>query len=1002
MSWLDIVAPGVDGRLGVFTDVRIFSIFEKMRTSATRFFKEQRDSVANFMSFVNPRWHDTPMRKRLQNKGFFPKLLHDMGKQELPKSYEAKTYEDAIYAAWEQSGFFNPDNLSGEPFAVMMPPPNVTGVLHLGHALENTIMDSMIRYQRMRGRKALLLPGTDHAAVATQSRVEKNLVKEGIENPREHFGREGLLERIREFAEQSKATILSQVRKMGTSADWSRLAYTFDDDRSKAVNEVFVRMYNDGLIYRGTRMVNWSVGAHSVLSDDELEWEDRQEPFYYIRCGNFVIGTVRPETKCADSPLIVHPEGVYVRLQFLDTDGKEDSLWVSEHLYQDEAQREVVFNLLGATSEFEVVEKKTGLELEGQTFSYQTYAGERQFTVLADEVIVMDKGAGAMTISSNHSADDYDLAKRRGLDETFIEKIDFDGRMTAIAGPCEGMTILEARKRSAELMREQGLLVGEDTAYVHRVPLCYRSGVVVEPMVSTQWFVDVNKEIPARGKTLKELMKEAVAVGHGGDASQKITIQPPRFESQYYNWIDNLRDWCISRQIWWGHRIPVWYRKEELYCGVEAPEGEGWEQDPDTLDTWFSSGLWTFSTLGWPEKTADLETFHSTSWMQMGYEILFFWMARMILMSTYALDEIPFKEVYIHGMLRDKDGRKFSKSLGNGVDPIDVIEQYGADALRFSLIAGVSPGNDSRFYEEKVEAAQRLVNKLWNVSRYILTSVEEVTHGMAFKELTPQTVADRWILSRLTRLEEDVSEHMQKAEFSQAAEKLREFTWSEFADWYLEMTKAQRADESLRKSTEEILVYVLDHLLTYWHPIMPFVTEQIWKSVNPEEILMAHAWPVMRMIDLDLEAEAQMERLQEIVTSVRNIRAQYRVAPKTKVNVVLVGAPLAELVPVLQSLAGVAECSFVDQAPAGEFASVALAEGQLFVSLEGLVDLAQEKERLTTEQGELEAYVASLQKKLANEQFTTKAPEAVVLTMRTNLEEAEQKLAAIQSQLASL
>jgi valyl-tRNA synthetase len=941
-----------------------------------------------------------------------------MPKHDIPKAYEAKQYEDDIYTAWENSGFFNPDNLSGEPFSLMMPPPNVTGVLHLGHALENTIMDSMIRYQRMRGRKALLLPGTDHAAVATQSRVEKNLVKEGIEDPRQEYGREKMLEIIREYAEESKTTILSQICKMGTSADWSRLAYTFDDERSKAVNEVFVRMYKDGLIYRGTRMVNWSVGAHSVLSDDELEWEDRKEPFYYIRCGSFVIGTVRPETKCADSPLVVHPTGTYVRLSFDSHDGGRDSLWVSENLYNDPAQRATVFNLLDTQDDFTVEEKKNGSELEGETFEYDTYAGRRTFTIIADEVIDIKKGAGAMTISSNHSADDYDLANRRELKSTFITKIDFDGRMTEIAGPCSGMTILEARKRSVELMKEQGLLVGEDISYEHRVPICYRSGVVVEPMVSTQWFVAVNKQIPGRGKTLKQLMKEAVATGHNGDAAQKIEIKPDRFENSYYQWIDHLRDWCISRQIWWGHRIPVWYCKEgkdgvckkgcEPRVVVGRPDpcpGCGTtdlEQDPDTLDTWFSSGLWTFSTLGWPNETVDLKTFHPTSWMQMGYEILFFWMARMILMSTYVLDEIPFKEVYIHGMLRDKDGQKFSKSLGNGIDPIEVIEKYSADALRFSLITGVSPGNDSRFYEEKVEAAQRLVNKLWNVSRYILTSVDEPAHSKAFKELKPKTLADRWILSKLVRLEEDVSAHFQATEFSQASEKLREFTWSDFADWYLEMTKAQRQDPSMKASTDDILVYVLEHLLTYWHPIMPFVTEQIWTYLGDHELLMAHNWPVLRMVDLDLVAEQEMDQLQSVITAVRTIRSQYNVAPKQKVQSVIVGGSFQDQTALIEALAGVESLAFESSAPSDEYASTVVGDVQVFVSLEGLVDEQAEQAKLENQREQTAAYIKTLEQKLANGIFTSKAPEHVVATIRQNLETAKKKHQTIEEHLALL
>jgi valyl-tRNA synthetase len=882
-----------------------------------------------------------------------------MAKQELPKAYEAREYEDDIYAAWEKSGFFNPDNLSGEPFTIMMPPPNVTGVLHLGHALENTIMDSMIRYQRMRGRKALLLPGTDHAAVATQARVEKNLVKEGIENPRDHFGREGLLEKIREFAEGSKATILSQVKKMGTSADWSRLAYTFDDDRSKAVNEVFVRMFNDGLIYRGHRVVNWSVKGQSTLSDDEMVHVDRVGKMYTFKYSEdfpFTIATTRPETKLGDTAVAVHPE--------------------------DDRYKKYI----------------------GQTFEVSFCGQVLSLKVIADEGVDPELGTGALGVTTAHSPIDfgmYEKQKAAGNDIGLIQVIGKDGNMLPAAGEeFVGLSVKDAREKVVEKLRADGLLISEEEIE-QSVGTSDRFGDVVESIPMTQWFVAVNKEIPGRGKTLKQLMKEAVESGHNGDPSQKVNITPERFEADYYRWIDNLRDWCISRQIWWGHRIPVWYKGDEIYSGLEAPEGDGWEQDSDTLDTWFSSGLWTFSTLGWPDQTSDLETFHTTSWMQMGYGILFFWMARMVLMTTYALDTIPFNEVYIHGMLRDQNGLKFSKSLGNGIDPIDVIEKYGADALRFSLITGVTPGNDSRFSDDKVEAAQRLVNKLWNVSRFILTSVDEVVHGRAFNELEPKTVADRWILSKLVSLEEEVSAHMQIAEFSQASEKLREFTWNEFADWYLEITKAQRANEDTRASTDAILVYVLEHLLTYWHPIMPFVTEQIWKSVSDEEMLMAHGWPVMRMIDPDPTAEKKMNDLQEVVTAIRNIRAQYSVAPKVKVVAQILGGDFEDQIDVVRSLAGVSECSFVTEAPNGDFASGVAGSVQVFVALEGLVDKEKEKTRLVDEQAELAKYIDSLGKKLDNEQFTTKAPVSVVDTMRENLEEAKIKFEGVKSQLAS-
>ncbi len=873
-----------------------------------------------------------------------------MGKPEMPKAYEAKLYEDAIYEAWEKSGFFNPDKLKGEPFTIMMPPPNVTGILHLGHALENTLMDSMIRYQRMRGRKALLVPGTDHAAVPTQARVEKMLMEEGMRFPRQELGREKLVERIRAFADASRETILSQIKKMGTSCDWSRLAYTFDEARNKAVNELFTRMYHDGLIYRGYRVVNWSVKGQCTCSDDELEYVDRKAKLYTFKYSAdvpFTIASTRPETKLGDTAVAVHPT--------------------------DERYKDFV----------------------GKTFEVNFCGVPLRLHVIADEHVDPAFGTGALGVTPAHSAVDfamYEKQKAMGNDIGIIPVIGADGKMTAQAGKdFAGLTSEEARENVVAQLRAAGLLVQEEEIE-QNVGTSDRFGDVVEAIPMTQWWLDVQKPIPGRGKSLRDLMRDALTTGLSGDEKQRVTINPERFVKLYLDRVEHLRDWCLSRQIWWGHRVPVWYKGEEMVVG-QIPEGDGWVQDEDTLDTWFSSGSWTFSTLGWPEQTDDLQTFHPTSWMQMGYEILYLWLMRMVLMSAYALDEIPFHEVYIHGMVQDKNGRKFSKSLNNGIDPIDIIEKYSADALRFSVVTGVSPGNDSRFYEEKVEAAQRLVNKLWNISRFILTSVETVSHGRAFKELKPSTLADRWILSRLTRLEEDVAAHMGAAEFSQASEKLREFTWNDFADWYLEISKAQRVDPKIKASTDAILVYVLEHLLTYWHPIMPFVTEQIWKYLDDQELLIAHAWPVMRLIDLDLDAEAEMARLQEVIGAMRNIRSQYSVAPKQKISVVLVGGNEVESHrAVIESLAGVESLTFETQSPKDENASVVVGQTQIFVSLGGLVDHEKELAKSKAQAKELEKYIRSLTSKLENEEFTSKAPEQVVATMEHNLAEAKGKL----------
>ncbi|MBI4256776.1 valine--tRNA ligase [Candidatus Uhrbacteria bacterium] len=871
-----------------------------------------------------------------------------MAKQEIPKAYEAKNHEDSIYAAWEQSGFFNPDNLKGEAFTIMMPPPNVTGVLHLGHALENTLMDSMIRYQRMRGRKTLLLPGTDHAALPTQAKVEKMLMEEGMKNPRQELGREKLVEKIRPFAEQSRTTILSQIKKLGTSCDWSRLAYTFDELRNRAVNELFRRMYEDGLIYRGLRVVNWSVRGQSTSSDDEIEHVERTAKLYTFRYGKDVpitIATTRPETKLGDTAIGVHPD---------------DPRYAS---------------------------------FIGQTFTADVGgASSLRLKVIADQQVDPAFGTGALGVTPAHSQIDfamYETQKAKGDPIDLIPVIGSDGKMTSQAGVYAGLPVEEAREKFVGWLKKEGLMEKEEEI-TQNVGISDRYGDVIEAIPMTQWWLDVQKSIPGRGKSLRDLMREALTTGLHGDEKQKVIVNPDRFTKLYLDRVEHLRDWCLSRQIWWGHRIPVWYKGEEMVVG-QQPEGEGWTQDEDTLDTWFSSGSWTFSTLGWPDKTVDLEAFHPTSWMQMGYEILYLWLMRMVLMSAYALDEIPFKEVYIHGILRDKNGQKFSKSLGNGIDPLEIIEKYSADALRFSVITGVTPGNDSRFYEEKVEAAQRLVNKLWNISRYILTSVEEPVHGQAFKELVPTTLADRWILSRLVRLEEEVSAHLQAAEFSQASEKLREFTWSDFADWYLEISKAQRQGET-KASTDAILVYVLEHLLTYWHPIMPFVTEAIWSHFDDHELLMAHNWPVLRMVDLDLEAEAEMAWLQEAIGAIRNIRSENTVAPKQKVTVVMVGTNVEMHKGIIESLAGIESLTFASQPPTGEYASVVISDGQVFVSLQGLVNKEAERVKLGKEQKETESYIASLEGKLANEDFISKAPEHVVATMRQNLEDARKKL----------
>jgi valyl-tRNA synthetase len=931
----------------------------------------------------------------------------------LEKAFDPKNYEHTLYERWESSGFFNPDNLEGEPYSIMIPPPNVTGVLHLGHALEHSLMDTMARYQRMNGKKVLLLPGTDHAAVATQAKVERMLVDEGMKDPRTELGRDGLVDKIRAFAEQSKGTILAQIKKMGSSFDWSRLRYTFDEDRNRAVNEMFVRMYDDGLIYRGTRLINWSVGAQSVLSDDELEWEDRKEPFYYIRCGKFIIGTVRSETKCADSPLVVHPDGDYVELSFQHENGKDDVIIVSQALYANQEEFARVLNQLRPASGFTKVATYKGKDLDGQRFEYETYAGPRTFTILSDEMIDIEKGTGAMTISTHHSADDYDLAERRGLKDTYIDKLDFSGKMTAIAGTLEGIDREKARKESVKIMKEKGLIAGIDEDYVHSVPFCYRTKTVIEPMVSTQWFVSVHSSFVIKQSslqgisggdevTLKQLMSSVVK-------SKEVTIAPERFEKTYFHWVDNLRDWCISRQIWWGHRIPVWYcTKKSDSCDVvvsvvapqECPTCKGTlEQDPDTLDTWFSSGLWTFSTLGWPDDTKDLQTFHPSNWMQMGYEILFFWMARMIMMSTYALGEVPFHDVYIHGMLRDKNGKKFSKSSGNGIDPIDVINEFGTDALRISLLTGISPGNDSKFYTEKVQGARHLVNKIWNIARFMLLHIDTPVQDIQRPE--PKTAADQWVLWKLDQAIESTNRAIQTCQFSQGLEGLREFTWAELADWYLEMAKSDHMNS-------QVVNYVLNTLLRLWHPYAPFVTEAIWQETYGEDaLLLCVPYPKCEPGPASDDVLFVERTLREVVTAIRSLRAEKGIAPGVMLDVCIVTSDkevqFKNASDIIQKLARLQSLNIGQSIErTTTMVTTVAGDAEIMVDLAGVVDFDVEKGRLQKEIDVIAPYAASQEKKLANKEFTGNAPKEIVTAEKKKLFDAQEKMQKLQKQLSEL
>src|SRR3990172_2962373 len=733
--------------------------------------------------------------------------------EKLLKPYNPNETEDRIYKLWEKSGFFNPDTCvengvtdkNAKPFSIVLPPPNVTGELHMGHAAMLAIEDTMIRFKRMKGYRTLWIPGTDHAAIATQSRVEKILEKEG--KKRRDMTREDFLKRIDAFAQESHDTIVNQVKKMGSSLDWSREAFTLDKVRYNAVMEAFVRMYKAGLIYRGARIVNWDPKLQTTVSDDEVDWVEEKAPFYYLKYGPFVIGTARPETKFGDKYVVMHPD-----------------------------------------------DKRYKKYKHGDKIEVEWINGPIAATIIKDKAIDMEFGTGVMTITPWHSVADFEIAERHNLDKEQI--IDQYGKLLPLAGEFAGMKIKDAREKIIEKLKSKSLLEREED-YTHNIATAERTGGIIEPQIKLQWFVAVNKKFKLPHSeikgiqagteiTLKELISKSVESG-------QIEIIPDHFEKTYFHWIENLRDWCISRQIWYGHRIPVWYRPkggipsdsrgiDEIYVGIEAPKGSGWIQDEDTLDTWFSSGLWTFSTLGWPEKTPDLKTYHPTAVLETDYDILFFWIARMILISTSLLGQVPFKTVYLHGLVRDGKGRKISKSLSNNIDPLDVISKYGADAARMSLIMGTAPGNDSKISDEKLKAYKHFANKIWNITRFIL----ENTEGFDYNKKPEITESDQGLLDELNALITETTGDIENFRFYLAGEKIYHYLWHRFADIILEESKKifQSGDEKEKMSRKWVLLEILHTSLKLLHPFMPYVTEEIWSCFpNRKNLLMVETWP---------------------------------------------------------------------------------------------------------------------------------------------------------------
>lgn len=865
--------------------------------------------------------------------------------KELPKAYEPKNYEDAIYKKWEESGLFNPDvcveqgisSAKAPHFSIVLPPPNVTGTLHMGHAAMLAIQDVMVRYHRMKGDRTLWVPGTDHAAIATQSKVEKLLMEKGSKNPRQELGRDKFLAEVKKFAQESHDIIVNQCRKMGASLDWSREAFTLDELRNLAVRTVFKKMYDDGLIYRGLRIVNWCPHDLSTLADDEVVHKEQTAKLYtfkYSKDFPLSISTTRPETKLGDTAVAVNPK--------------------------DKRYKKFI----------------------GKTFVIKGFAGgaDLSIKIIASDEVDMNFGTGALGVTPAHSLVDYEMAQKNKL--PVIKIIGEDGKMTPEAGKnYQGLAVKETRRKVVEYLQQNGLMEKEEDVQ-NNLSVCYRCETPIEPLPSQQWFIDVNKPIKSRGKkSLKQLMQKAV-----GNKKDQIKIIPDHFEKTYFHWIDNLRDWCISRQIWYGHQIPVWYKGGEVYAGVEAPEGAGWQQDPDTLDTWFSSGLWTFSTLGWPDNLSDLKNFHPTSVMETGYDILFFWVARMVLMTTYVLGDIPFKTVYLHGLVRDEKGAKMSKSLGNVIDPLDMIAKYGTDATRLSLLLGNTPGNDMKLSEEKIAGFRNFTNKLWNISRFMLLNIE--SPKLDVKEPKAKTLADEWVLYKLRTVAAQTEANLLKLNFSMAGEQLRDFTWGDLADWYLEIAKVEG-----KKS--EILNFILNTILKLWHPYMPFVTEVIWQEIYGEDkMLMVQEFPDARIESVPKDVGLFEGFVIRFITNIRSLRAEYKVEPAKKIGAFInVGKQenlLKENEEIIKALARLEKLEFTQSG------------AEVSLDLAGAVDKEKEKPRLEKEIGEIKKYVSGLENKLSNKEFVKNAPKEVVEKDKEKLSEAKSKLEKLEEQLKNI
>ena len=876
----------------------------------------------------------------------------------IPKTYDPQSFERKWYSYWEEHKLFHDEaDESREPYSVVIPPPNVTGQLHMGHALDETLQDILVRYQRMRGKNAVWVPGCDHAGIATQAKVEESLRAEGTN--RFELGREKFLERVWDWKQQYGDRIMYQLRMLGSSCDWERERFTMDEGCSRAVREVFVSLYEQGLIYQGTRITNWCPHCTTAISDIEVEHETEEGHLWHLRyqiegADDYVeIATTRPETMFGDTGVAVHPD--------------------------DERYK----HLVGKTLILPVV--------------------GRRIPLFADSYVDPAFGTGAVKVTPAHDPNDFEMGQRHNLEQVVV--INADGTMGEGAGKYAGLDRYECRKRLVKELEEIGALVGTEK-HEHAVGHCSRCKTTIEPLVSKQWFV-----------RMEDLAKPATQAVKDG----RIRFVPERFTKIYENWLENIRDWCISRQLWWGHRIPAWHCAD---CGETSVSREDItacmhcgsthiHQDEDVLDTWFSSALWPFETMGWPEDTADLRHFYPTATLVTGYDIIFFWVARMVMMGLRFGGDVPFRDVFIHGLVRDSEGRKMSKSLGNGIDPVEVIDKYGVDTLRFMLITGNTPGNDMRFYWERVEAARNFANKIWNASRYMLMNLEGADDSFVPAE-SDYTLADRWILSRAAATARDVTANLERYELGEAGRMIYEFLWSEFCDWYIELTKARLYDkENVRAKNTALYVLrtVLERTMRLLHPFMPFLTEEIWQKLPHEgESIMRAPWPEVGDNDIDSEAETAMTAIMEVIKVTRNLRAELGTPPGKKSALILrvrdaaLADTFASHVDYFHALASASEVTFLaaDAPDPENVVTGALAGAAVYLPLAGLVDVEKETARLTKERDNLEKEIGRLTGKLANAGFTSKAPAAVVAAEREKLAGYEEKVALIRTRLADL